>query len=149
MCRSVIVAGRHQLIALKNEQGHNSVTVPHGVYLERPSDGCWELVGPGNSDHVFTISSDVRKVAMEDFRLSSLAMHPYPENIVARAESIDTAKRLLAAFLEGMPELGIVSSAPSVQAIVDDCHKGNVRAYILNSFEQFLDQCVWEEPVEE
>ena len=71
MCQTVMVAGQQQLIALKDEQGRNFVTVPHGVYLERPSDGCWELVGPSNSDHVFTISSDVRRAAHADFRLSA------------------------------------------------------------------------------
>lgn len=50
----------------------------------------------------------------------------------------DAFIKLLEDFLDGMPELTVVSEAEA--GIVRDCHGGSVARYILESFGNFLDQ---------
>lgn len=65
---------------------------------------------------------------------------------VAIAEDIGNAfGEIMAEFLEGMPELAIDPTAKDCQRIVDECYGGNVQRYILESFENFMEQVVGEE----
>lgn len=69
------------------------------------------------------------------------------EDLIYTDKEVEAAQKLLAAFLEGMPELGIRPDFPHDQAIVDTCYKGDVHAYIKESFGNFLDQCT-EDPAD-
>jgi hypothetical protein len=62
--------------------------------------------------------------------------------IQATESQIEKARELLAAFLEGMPELTVIGR--DVCELIAECHEGDVRKYVLDSFDNFLDQCTEE-----
>lgn len=73
-----------------------------------------------------------------------------PETRIIRIDDdVCTAfQRIMADFLDGMPELTVVAGSPEAK-IVSDCYAGSVKAYILESFGSFLDQAVDENcPIE-
>jgi hypothetical protein len=91
--------------------------------------------GPGNA-----------KDLLVELRKAGLVIR---EEIKAYTDSeCDAAVTLFRAFLEGMPEVSISPEYPQELEIVESCHSGDVRAYLLESFENFIDQCV-PEPGEE
>lgn len=56
------------------------------------------------------------------------------------AAAAEIALEVVRDFLEGMPEIGVLDDR--TKRIVHDFFDGNAHAYILNSFEQFLDQTI-------
>lgn len=55
---------------------------------------------------------------------------------------IDQAVEILVRFLEGMPEIGVLDKFPSELEIVNMCFQGDHHAYLIDSFSNFVMQCV-------
>ena len=67
------------------------------------------------------------------------------KRIVKIDDDVCTAfQQIMAGFLDGMPELTIAPGSREAK-IVAECYAGSVKAYVLESFANFLDQAVDED----
>ncbi len=57
---------------------------------------------------------------------------------------VEKARELLAAFLEGMPEIVVDLNTTIGEEIASGAYNGDFHAYIRESFDNFLDQCTAE-----